>query len=84
MMALVKVAFTDKTNMVDVYYPGDQFEGSEERVNELINSGHVVAVEDGNGEGEDAETEEGEDAETETAEEKPKPTRRRKAATKEG
>ena len=78
MKALVKVAFTDKENMVDVYYPNDVFEGSEERVNELINSGHVVAVED---EGENGE---GEDAETETAEEKPKRTRRRKAATKEG
>lgn len=66
MKALVKVAFTDKTNMVDVYYPDDVFEGSEERVNELIGGGYVVA------------------AETETAEEKPKQTRRRKAATKEG
>ncbi len=39
--AIVKVAFTDKENMTDVYYVGDVFEGSEERINELIASGHV-------------------------------------------
>lgn len=44
MQAVVKVAFTDKTNMADVYYPGDTFEGSEERVSELIASGHVEAA----------------------------------------
>ena len=30
--------------MADVYYPGDVFEGTDERVNELIASGHVEAV----------------------------------------
>lgn len=46
MRARVKVAFTDKENMTDVYYPGDMFEGSEERVNELIGSGHVETVDE--------------------------------------
>lgn len=44
--AKVKVAFTDKENMTDVYYVGDVFEGSEERINELIASGHVEATVD--------------------------------------
>ena len=41
MKAVVKVAFTDKTNMSDVYYAGDTFEGSEKRIEELTISGHV-------------------------------------------
>ena len=41
MRGVVKVAFTDKENMSDVYYEGDVFRGSEERVNELVASGHV-------------------------------------------
>ena len=41
MKAIVKVAFTDKENMSSVYYAGDVFEGSEERIKELTISGHV-------------------------------------------
>lgn len=41
MRGVVKVAFTDKENMTDVYYEGDVFEGSEERINELMASGHI-------------------------------------------
>lgn len=45
MKATVKTAFTDRENMSDVYYPGDVFEGTEERVNELAAGGYVEAVE---------------------------------------
>lgn len=45
MKANVKAAFTDRENMSDVYYPGDVFEGSDERVNELAAGGYVEAVE---------------------------------------
>lgn len=38
------IAFTDRENMSDVYFPGDMFEGTDERVNELIESGHVEAI----------------------------------------
>lgn len=39
--ARVIVAFTDKNDMSSVYQIGDTFEGTQERVNELITSGHV-------------------------------------------
>lgn len=39
--ARVIVAFTDKNDMSTVYSVGDTFEGTTERVNELIISGHV-------------------------------------------
>ena len=41
MKATVIIPFTDKEHMDNVYYQGDTFEGSEERINELVNSGHV-------------------------------------------
>ena len=44
MKATVKIAFTDKENMTDVYFPGDVFEGTAERVNELAESGHVEVI----------------------------------------
>lgn len=44
--ARVIVAFTDKTNFNDVYREGDTFEGTEERVNELVCGGYVVKADD--------------------------------------
>jgi hypothetical protein len=44
MKAKVLIAFTDRENMADVYYPGDVFVGTEKRVNELVTSGHVEVV----------------------------------------
>lgn len=42
MKARVVVPFTDKTTMADVYQVGDTFEGTKERVSELVTGGYVV------------------------------------------
>ena len=42
--ARVIVAFTDKNDMSSVYQVGDTIEGTQERVNELIASGHAEAL----------------------------------------
>lgn len=39
--ARVIVAFTDKNDMSSVYQIGDMFEGTQERVNELVTGGYV-------------------------------------------
>ena len=46
MKALVIRAFTDKTNMADVYHEGDTFNGSAERIRELANAGYVEQVDE--------------------------------------
>ena len=44
MEAKVIVAFTDKNDYSRVYNVGDTFKGSDERVAELVASGHVEAI----------------------------------------
>lgn len=43
--ARVLVAFTDRENIMNVYQVGDTFEGTAERVDELIADGYVEAAE---------------------------------------
>lgn len=42
--AQVIADFTDRENFANVYHIGDAFEGTQERVDELIASGHVKPI----------------------------------------